>query len=282
MFYIGKTKTQDLQRYWSRQRWLIKHPDKTGTSKPHLYNAVRKYGWENFSIHPLIVGIETEEELLLREQEAIEKTGAQVVGYNICAGGRGAIGWKPSEETKQKISSSNRGKHRDRLLSPGNQKVRIAAWQASLEAHGGSFQSPESQVKIKAARTAQDEEARLLAWQEWYRDGDAERRQRAANTHRGTKHNMSKAGSAAISKAFSEGNKRRWSTHSLIGQVFERLTVESEAGRDKRGLIQWNCRCECGRTTIATTTLLRTGHKKSCGCLARDNAVANLKAINGK
>ena len=281
-FYIGKTKNKNLQQYWRCQKRDIFGVKPSQTSKPHLYNAVRRYGWENFSIQPLITGLLTEEELLLREKEAIEKTGAQVVGYNICAGGRGAIGWKPSEKTKQRISASNRGKHRERLLSPENQKKRVAAWQESLETHGGSFQTSESIVKIKEARAAQDESTRLKGFRKFEAEHGAERRKRAAATHRGMSHKMTSEGSLAISEAFKKSSAIRWSTHSIVGQVFERLTVESEAGRNKRGLIQWNCRCDCGGYTIATTTLLRTGHKKSCGCLAKEQSIANLRVLNSK
>jgi hypothetical protein len=93
---------------------------------------------------------------------------------------------------------------------------------------------------------------------------------------------MSPAGHTAISEAFKKSSAKRWSTHSLVGQIFERLTVESEVGRNKRGLIQWNCQCSCGGTTIATTTLLRTGHKKSCGCLAKELALDNLRVLNSR
>ena len=109
-YYIGKTKESDLARYWSNQKYRIFHPEKSCASKPHLYNAVRKYGWENFTIRSLRSDFASEEECLAWEQIMVRMLAAQKCGYNICAGGRGATGWKPSAETRAKISASNKNK----------------------------------------------------------------------------------------------------------------------------------------------------------------------------
>lgn len=59
----------------------------------------------------------------------------------------------------------------------------------------------------------------------------------------------------------------------LQGQRFGKLTVISPAPPrilpDKnrvRRIMQWNCRCDCGNTRIASTTDLRSGDAHSCGC----------------
>lgn len=54
---------------------------------------------------------------------------------------------------------------------------------------------------------------------------------------------------------------------NLIGQKFGKLVVVSQAD-SKSGRRMWNCLCECGRTTTASTYLLKSGHTKSCGCVA--------------
>lgn len=56
----------------------------------------------------------------------------------------------------------------------------------------------------------------------------------------------------------------------LKGQVFERLTVIEEAGRNTKKEILWKCKCSCGNTTEVTTYRLRKGETKSCGCLNYD------------
>jgi hypothetical protein len=54
----------------------------------------------------------------------------------------------------------------------------------------------------------------------------------------------------------------------LVGQVFNLLTVLSPVGMHK-GHMRWLCRCRCGKTTVLTTGVLRSGATRSCGCLER-------------
>jgi hypothetical protein len=56
----------------------------------------------------------------------------------------------------------------------------------------------------------------------------------------------------------------------LTGQKYGRLTCVKEAGRNKCGQVLWECRCDCGNRTLATTNDLRTGNTKSCGCIKRE------------
>lgn len=51
----------------------------------------------------------------------------------------------------------------------------------------------------------------------------------------------------------------------LIGHRFHSLLVIDRV-ISKKNRSRWLCRCDCGKTTIATGTSLRNGHKKSCGC----------------
>lgn len=64
--------------------------------------------------------------------------------------------------------------------------------------------------------------------------------------------------------------------YDLVGETFERLTVLKDTGErhSKRGKV-WLCRCKCENLTKATTSHLRHGNKKSCGCLAKENARKN-------
>ena len=55
----------------------------------------------------------------------------------------------------------------------------------------------------------------------------------------------------------------------LTGQRFGKLTcLELYEGKDKRGNTQWVCQCDCGNTCIAAVPQLKSGYKKSCGCLS--------------
>lgn len=60
---------------------------------------------------------------------------------------------------------------------------------------------------------------------------------------------------------------------NLIGEHFGKLTVIKESEIKQNNLITWECQCECGNTTLATTKNLRNGVKQSCGCLKRKDIV---------
>jgi len=54
---------------------------------------------------------------------------------------------------------------------------------------------------------------------------------------------------------------------SLAGKVFGKLTAIEATTTRKSGCVVWNCLCECGNTTTARSAYLKSGKKKSCGCL---------------
>lgn len=59
----------------------------------------------------------------------------------------------------------------------------------------------------------------------------------------------------------------------LTNQVFHKLKVIKEtSNRDRRGGVVWLCQCECGTITEVSGSDLRSGHKKSCGCLQKEIA----------
>lgn len=60
----------------------------------------------------------------------------------------------------------------------------------------------------------------------------------------------------------------------MVGQKHNRLAVISESPSKRRGRPCWVCRCDCGKTVTATSTELRSGTKKSCGCATVDAAKA--------
>jgi len=53
---------------------------------------------------------------------------------------------------------------------------------------------------------------------------------------------------------------------NLVGQKFGKLTVLKYAYNDSHGKKKWLCWCECGQKTIVSTSDLKGGHTKSCGC----------------
>lgn len=63
-----------------------------------------------------------------------------------------------------------------------------------------------------------------------------------------------------------KGKSNAWK--DITGNQFQFLTVLGYLGKGK-----WHCRCECGNTKIVSTAKLNNGHVKSCGCLAKTNAI---------
>lgn len=55
----------------------------------------------------------------------------------------------------------------------------------------------------------------------------------------------------------------------LTGRRFGRLVVIDQAPH-KRGLVAWNCLCDCGNMTIKTGSDLKSGRCNSCGCIRKE------------
>ena len=54
----------------------------------------------------------------------------------------------------------------------------------------------------------------------------------------------------------------------ITGERFGRLVAISPVREG--GRVKWLCKCDCGGETITTSSKLRAGHTKSCGCLQRE------------
>lgn len=66
---------------------------------------------------------------------------------------------------------------------------------------------------------------------------------------------------------------------NLLGQRFGRLVVTSEAPKVRRR--RYFCACDCGAQTTASVDLLRTGKKRSCGCLLQENRGSAARTHGG-
>jgi len=66
---------------------------------------------------------------------------------------------------------------------------------------------------------------------------------------------------------------------SMVGQIFQRLTVTSYAGKRllrqgyEKGAIYWNCQCSCGNTCTVAGSNLKLKKQVSCGCWKDENTV---------
>ena len=63
----------------------------------------------------------------------------------------------------------------------------------------------------------------------------------------------------------------------MIGHRFGRLLVRARAENAGKH-VRWACVCECGVECMVSTSHLRSGHTKSCGCLLREVTIARNKA----
>ena len=61
----------------------------------------------------------------------------------------------------------------------------------------------------------------------------------------------------------------------LTGQKFRRLMAKGVA-RKENSQVYWTCQCDCGAITEVSTSNLRNGSSKSCGCLARETSRASM------
>lgn len=67
----------------------------------------------------------------------------------------------------------------------------------------------------------------------------------------------------------------------ITGKRFGRLTVvkrvENRVSISGRQYAMWLCKCDCGKTKIASTGNLRQGQVRSCGCLQKDSYKSNSR-----
>lgn len=116
-YYVGLTKQNPLKR-WANGRGYSKNK--------HFFNAILKYGWNNFRHEIILIGL-TKEEASQKEKDLIKYLNSNNprFGYNNTAGGetrkslsiesRNLIsfknkGKKRSLETREKISKAKRNK----------------------------------------------------------------------------------------------------------------------------------------------------------------------------
>ena len=63
-----------------------------------------------------------------------------------------------------------------------------------------------------------------------------------------------------------KGKSNAWV--DITNNKYNQLLVLGYVGNGK-----WHCKCDCGNTKIVSTNKLNNGRVKSCGCLAKTNAV---------
>lgn len=65
---------------------------------------------------------------------------------------------------------------------------------------------------------------------------------------------------------------------NYVGERYGRLIVIAPT-ESKHNRSRWICQCDCGKQCVATGASLRSGKKKSCGCLRREVSVERAKLL---
>ena len=155
--YIGIT-CQNENRRWRNGEGYKKNT--------YFYNSIKKYGWDDGFEHIILFDNLTEEEAKLLEQcyIALYDSNNPNKGYNMTLGGEGTNGYIPtdetiqklrdvrkghklSEETKLKISKSNKGKHSSKGHKHSEEtKLKIG------KSNKGHRHTEEAKLKISEAK----------------------------------------------------------------------------------------------------------------------------------
>ena len=114
--YYGITGQKISRRWRNNGNGYKPRKNKNGKGykgNKHFWNAINKYGWDNFEHIVLFEGL-TEEEAKLMEKcyVALYDTTNQDKGYNMTNGGEGVNGYKHTEEWKQENSKRMKGRYK--------------------------------------------------------------------------------------------------------------------------------------------------------------------------
>lgn len=147
--YIGVT--QNYNKRWRNGLGYYKNK--------YFYNAIQKYGWENFKHEILFSGL-TKEEAEQKEIELIAyyNSNKKEYGYNHAQGGLVNRGYKLSKETRFKLSESHKGlpSHNKGKRITYEQNIRLQKGRESyFEQYGhpflGKHHTEETKEKISNA-----------------------------------------------------------------------------------------------------------------------------------
>lgn len=126
--YVGKTK------FTVAARWM-KHCKSAEKGSPYaIHCAIRKYGETAFTVSLLDV-FDTEDVALFAERNWIAKLrSAGDGGYNMCKGGRGVVGWKPTPANIANMKAAAVGRLPSETCFSRSKEVRAQGLSAEAKA----------------------------------------------------------------------------------------------------------------------------------------------------
>jgi hypothetical protein len=175
--YIGQTTRPIEKRFQQHQQ--------KSSGCVAIYNAIQKYGWENFEKDYYECPDEDlnfDEDLLVREMGTLAPN-----GYNLREGG-GNNG-KMSDETKQKMSESKKGDKHSMFGKTWSEEIK----QKNSESHFGKTHAGESKKKMSEARVGKTHAEKTKQKMSEAKIGKTlseETKQKISESKRGEKHPM--------------------------------------------------------------------------------------------
>ena len=148
--YIGIT-SQKPEKRWG------KNGNRYKKNQPVFYNAIQKYGWDNFE-HIIFAKNLTKEKAINMEIKliALYKSNCHryknpEYGYNMTDGGEGPVGVIRSEETRKKLSKAAKKQMKDpRMIELLSQK-KLGLYNGDKNPNYGNKYSDDVRIKISEA-----------------------------------------------------------------------------------------------------------------------------------
>lgn len=144
--YIGKTKSvygekteYGLKGRWSQHVANSKMPSRQNEC-PLFYNALRKYGSENFKAETLLHCNLTDMDFYETQMISLYDSTNKNFGYNIAKGGRGRSVVEISNEIRQKISKSQRAEGDSMNIKPLFKDKKLVGYRVRRREKGAVFQ----------------------------------------------------------------------------------------------------------------------------------------------
>lgn len=147
--YIGAT-SQEPEKRWRKD-------GKGYRIQPRMHEAIENIGWDNFD-HEIVASGMTEEEAHNMEKELIEKYNSTDIehGYNMVKGGKGMLGYVPSEEVRRKQSERVRGENHPLYGKHHSEETRRKLSESHKGQGLGKSLSKETREKISKAKSGKN------------------------------------------------------------------------------------------------------------------------------
>ncbi len=137
-----------------------KHKNRAKKSKYQhlkLYRAINKYGFNNLKWE-FYTNYHTWKDLSKAEIDMIFKLNSMKLGYNTTNGGEGHLGFKPSKETKEKISKSNKNRPKPLGFKEHLSKIRLGV---NNPMYGATTSKKQKEAVSKASKGEKNVNSKL-------------------------------------------------------------------------------------------------------------------------